>query len=122
MSLAKVDKDIVIDQEWMKAYIRTIIAICRMFDVTVDSIRTCRSRKKGHHFYIATVEKIDAAKVNMLQLLLGDDALRVDYNRARIQAGFNEFNKLFEQPSCRLRTIYKRRNALPRNKYLEEET
>ena len=35
---------------------------------------------------------------NMLQLLLLDDHGRVDFNRARINVGFEEWSRLFESP------------------------
>jgi hypothetical protein len=37
----------------------------------------------------------------------GDDSRRVDFNRARIESGLEEWNKLFEVPENVLCTIYK---------------
>jgi hypothetical protein len=42
-----------------------------------------------------------------LQWLLGDDSQRVGFNRARIESGLNEWNKLFEVVGRRLTTIYR---------------
>jgi hypothetical protein len=67
----------------------------------------CRSKRKGYHFYISINPPVEANVANQLQWLLGDDDLRVDRNRARIQAGFDRWNKLFERLDARLRTIYR---------------
>jgi len=65
-----------------------------------------RSRRKGLHFYIHVTPPVEADLANRLQWVLGDDCQRVDYNRARIESGLNEWNKLFEEVGIRLVRIY----------------
>jgi len=107
VSVLKIDKDCFIDHDWLEDYMRLIVRTCRLHDVTVLSVKMCRSRRKGFHLYIEITPAIDSELANRLQWLLGDDCQRVDFNRARIRSGLNEWNKLFEEPRRRLRTIYK---------------
>jgi len=110
----KIDKDCFVEREWLNDYVRTVRTICQQHHVRVVSIRTCNSRSKGQHFYVEIVPTIDADLANRLQFLLGDDCRRVDFNRARIESGLNEWNKLFERSCIKLRTIYKRSCASKR--------
>ncbi len=103
----KVDKDCVVDHEWISDYVRSVVNICRNHGVKVVQIRMCPSRCKGNHFYIKIIPAMKSELANRLQFLLGDDCRRVDFNRARIRVGFKEWNKLFESPNKRLRTIYR---------------
>jgi len=103
----KIDKDCFIDSDWLEDYMRSIVRTCRLHGVTVLSVKMCRSRVKGFHLYIEITPAIEPELANRLQWLLGDDCQRVDFNRARIRSGLNEWNKLFEEPGKRLRTIYK---------------
>jgi hypothetical protein len=41
-----------------------------------------------------------------LMFLLGDDCLRVNFCKARIESALSEWSKLFERANVRLRTIY----------------
>jgi hypothetical protein len=66
----------------------------------------CNSHSKGLHFYIDVTPAIEAEVANKLQFLLGDDCRRVDFNRARIHSGLNEWNKLFERAGARVMKIY----------------
>jgi hypothetical protein len=109
----KIDKDIFVDNSWIVGYARTIIQICRGRGLRVIHIKMCPSRRKGLHFYIAVRPAIDAHQANYLQWLLGDDCQRVDFNRARIESDLTEWNKLFEVPERRLRTIYRCRDETP---------
>ena len=102
----KIDKDSFVDQDWIEDYVELILKVCRDSGTAVDSVRMCESRRKGLHFYIAVTPPVDPATANRLQWLLGDDSLRVDFNRARIESGLLEWNKLFEVAGRRLRTIY----------------
>jgi hypothetical protein len=102
----KIDKDCDLERDWLLDYIRTVLAIARMKQIRIVRIRICRSRRKGHHFYIDVKTPIPAKLANELQFLMGDDSQRVSYNNARIQSGLNEWSKLFERPHVRLRTIY----------------
>ena len=108
-NLLKIDKDCFVSKKWLQGYVKTIVQICEAHGVTVVLIRMCHSRKKGLHFYIQISPEIDARLANYLQWLIGDDCQRVDFNRARIGSSLNEWNKLFEEPERRLRTIYTKR-------------
>lgn len=104
----KIDKDCFVDEDWIESYAKVITEICRSFGVTVESIKMCNSKKKGLHFYISIHPSVEASFANQLQWFLGDDSLRVDFNRARIDSGLREWNKLFEVAGRKLKTIYQR--------------
>jgi len=106
-SVLKIDKDCLLDRDWMQDYLWLILATCQRYGVNVVWIRTCSSKRKGQHFYIKVTPPVKAELANKLQFLLGDDCQRVDFNRARIESGLNEWSKLFEEPGTRLRTIYR---------------
>ena len=102
----KIDKDIHVDRTWIRDYVRVIKEICKLNHVRVTSIQMCRSTRKGHHYYINIQPPLPADSANRIQWLLGDDCLRVDYNRARIQSRFNDWNKLFEDAGRYYTTLY----------------
>jgi len=102
----KIDKDLHVDQPWVRDYVRVIKTICKQNGVRVISIRMCRSTRKGEHYYIDIRPALPADSANRLQWLLGDDCLRVDYNRARIRSGYSDWNKLFERIGQRYTTLY----------------
>ena len=102
----KIDKDAFVEKQWIKDYVHLVLSVCRKFGRTVLTIKKCRSRNKGEHFYIKIRPPVSAALANRLQWLLGDDAQRVSFNRARIRSRLKEWNKLFENVGRRLRTIY----------------
>jgi hypothetical protein len=60
------------------------------------------------HYYIKIDLPIDADAANNLQYILGDDAKRVAFNRARIESELREWNKLFEKANTTSRTVYRR--------------
>jgi hypothetical protein len=106
VSVLKIDKDCFVDRDWVEDYVHVVvIPVCSFFGVAVKSVKICNSKRKGQHFYIE-IEPVDANLANRLQWLLGDDCSRVDFNRARIESGLTEWNKLFEVAGRRLRTIY----------------
>ena len=107
----KVDKDCFVERTWIDEYIQLILQTCSIHNVTVKSIKMCRSEKKGLHFYIHVSPQVEPHLANLLQWLLGDDCQRVDFNRARIESGLVEWSKLFEVACRRLRTIYTRRTS-----------
>jgi len=117
MSILKIDKDCFVDRDWLVDYMRLIVRTCQLHGVTVLFVKMCRSRKKGFHLYIEITPAIEPELANRLQWLLGDDSARVDFNRARIRSGLNEWNKLFEEPRRRLRTIYKHTGCSLRGRY-----
>jgi hypothetical protein len=59
------------------------------------------------YFYIKIKPALEPHVANNLQYLLGDDAKRVAFNRARIESGSDEWNKLFERANARLTTVYR---------------
>jgi len=97
--LLKIDKDCIVDAFWLKEYRETIRLVLRSHGLKPTAIAVTPSRSKGSHVRIYLDRSIPAATANKLQWLLGDDC--VDFNRARIQAGFDEWSKLFEAPGRR---------------------
>jgi hypothetical protein len=109
-SVLKVDKDCHTDSELEKKYIQDALAILSSCGITVLKIEATTT-SHGRHYYFYLAEPVDAHTANRLQYRLGDDAKRVDYNRARINSGLVGWNKLFESIGRKLRTIY--RNTEP---------
>mgnify|MGYP001149792615 CR=1 FL=1 len=105
-SLLKIDKDCFVDPGLNMEYVRTILHVCRKYAIKVVWIRSSRSRH-GVHFYIRIKPAVEAHVANNLQYLLGDDAKRVAFNRARIESRVAEWNKLFEKPNMKLSTVYR---------------
>jgi hypothetical protein len=103
----KIDKDCHVNKQWIEDYVHLAILTCQRYQIKVHEIRMCPSQRKGLHFYIDINPSVEPKFANRLQWLLGDDCRRVDFNRARISSGLQEWNKLFEQPQRRLRTIYR---------------
>jgi len=106
VALLKIDKDCFVDRDWIDDYIKVVVTTCERFGAGVLSIKTCKSKMKGLHFYVLVSPSMEAGLANKLQWLLGDDSTRVDFNRARIESGLNEWNKLFEVSGRRLTTVY----------------
>jgi hypothetical protein len=117
----KIDKDCFPDSKWVREYVRWAVSICRYYGATVIRIRACESRRKGVHYYIEITPPITAEVANMLQYLLGDDCERADHNRARIDRGLNEWNKLFERVGSVLRTIYRNSGSSRMDGYRSSE-
>jgi hypothetical protein len=109
----KVDKDCHVGPQLEREYIQHAISLLRKHLVCVEWIKATRTHH-GRHYYIKIHPPVDAHTANDLQYLLGDDANRVDYNRARINSRLEEWNKLFEAVGRRLRTLY-RRSSCGRN-------
>lgn len=101
----KIDKDCFVNSRLNMEYVRTVLHTCRKYGVTIQWIRYSKSRH-GMHFYIRIKPSLSPKIANNLQYLLGDDAKRVEFNRARIESGLAEWNKLFEKPNVKLNTIY----------------
>jgi hypothetical protein len=93
-----VDIDLDAGKSWLKRYRRNVALVLRSCGLKPTAIRITRSRRKGYHARIYLNKPVPAQTANMLQWLLGDDCPRVDFNRARINVGFDEWNKLFEHP------------------------
>jgi hypothetical protein len=96
--LLMLDKDCRVDASWLKVYRETIRIVLKSHGLKPTKIAVTPSRIKGFHARIYLEAPVPAARANMLQWLLGDDCGRVDFNRARIEAGFDEWSKLFERP------------------------
>jgi len=92
------DKDVVVGRSWWKEYRKMIKLVLGSYGLTPTSIRITPSRRKGSHIRIYLNKSVSAVTANKLHLLLGDDCTRVDFNRARIEAGFAEWSKLYEAP------------------------
>lgn len=106
INLLKIDKDCFVDEDWIEDYVKVIVEVCKIFNVSVKMIEFCYSKKKGIHFYVTLASSIESSFANRLQWLLGDDCRRVDFNRARIKSNLVEWNKLFEKMNVKLKRIY----------------
>jgi len=95
-------------REWVRL---VAVPICQAFGVTVQSVAVCASKRKGYHVYVQITPPIHAELAWRLQFLLGDDSKRVSLNRARLRAGFSEWNKLFEGVRPRMTEVYAERNT-----------
>lgn len=115
VDVLKIDKDCHVAKEWIDAYPWLVLVTCQRYGVKVISVKMCRSRRKGIHFYIEISPPVEAELANRIQWLLGDDHGRVGFNQARIESSLNEWNKLFELPNRRLRTIYRTTDALSKS-------
>jgi hypothetical protein len=105
--LLKIDRDCIVPCKWLLDYVyKVVLPTCTLYELTVLWVKYRPSEKKGFHVYIKIAPPVSAVLALELQYLLGDDGQRVSLNRARMRAGFNDWNKLFEPPSRRLRTLY----------------
>jgi hypothetical protein len=100
------DKDIIIAPAEINAYLQLILTTVHSYQLEVVLVQWCYSLHKGLHFYIRVNPPIQAELAWLLQFLLGDDALRADFNRARIEGGVAHWNRLFERSNVKLHTIY----------------
>jgi hypothetical protein len=94
--LLKIDLDITVDNAWLKLYRRIAELILGLFGLKATVIRIARSRSRGYHVRIYLDKFVPAGFANMLQWFLLDDHSRVDFDRARINIGFPEWDKFFE--------------------------
>jgi hypothetical protein len=106
VSVLKIDKDSFVNRHWIRDYLRLVLNTCHEYRVKVVAVKKTLSERKGVHFYVEIDPPVEAELANRLQWLLGDDSRRVDFNRARIESGLNEWNKLFEVVGRRLRMVY----------------
>jgi hypothetical protein len=118
LSVLKIDKDCVVGRDLLQDWVRlVVIPACRAYGVTVISVATCPSQRKGFHVYATITHPVRAESAWHLQFLLGDDCKRVSLNRARWRAGFSDWNKLFEGISPKLRTVYTLSLAASEHRY-----
>jgi len=96
--LLLIDLDIVVDKWWLQHYRRIVELVLESYGLNATAIRISPSRSKGYHVRIYLNKPVPSSFANMLQWLLLDDHGRVDFNRARINAGFDEWSKFFEDP------------------------
>jgi len=105
--LLEIDKDCMVPRKWLLDYVyKIVLPTCTLYGLTVLWVKYCPSERKGLHIYIKINPGVSAVLALELQYLLGDDGQRVSLNRARMRAGFDDWNKLFEPPGRRLRTLY----------------
>jgi hypothetical protein len=112
----KVDKDCHVSSQLEREWIRLALVILRIYHESVEWIEGTRTHH-GRHYYIKINPPVDAHTANNLQYLLGDDANRVDYNRARINSRLEEWNKLFEDLGRRMVTLYRCRGSKTETKF-----
>jgi len=93
-----IDLDTTVDELWLKHYRSMVRLILESYGLEANAIRITPSRRRGYHVRIFLNKAVSAETANMLQWLLCDDHGRVDFDRARINVGFDEWNKLFEDP------------------------
>lgn len=109
MRTLKIDKDCVVSRDLVRDWVRLVVLPnCRAYGVTVLSVATCPSPRKGFHVYVEITPPIHAELAWRLQFLLGDDCRRVSLNRARWRAGFSDWNKLFEMVGAKSIVVYGR--------------
>ena len=96
--LLMIDLDITMDDSWLKHYRCMVELVLESFGFKATSVRITPSRSRGYHVRIYLNKPVPAETANMLQLLLLDDHGRVDFNRARINVGFDEWDKLWDKP------------------------
>ncbi len=107
-SVLKIDKDCHVAAKLNYEMVQNIIDTCGKRGLNTLWIKTTRTAH-GRHFYIKIDLPIEAEETNDLQYLLGDDAKRYAFNKARIESGLPEWNKLFEKPAAGLTRIYNRK-------------
>jgi len=93
-----IDLDLVVDEWWLQNYRRMAKLVLEYYGLRATAIRITPSQNKGYHARIRLDKPVPPSFANMLQWLLLDDHGRVDFNRARIEVGFDEWDKFFEGP------------------------
>lgn len=91
-----IDLDLIVDVWWLQNYRRLVELVLESYGLRATAIRITPSQNKGYHTRIYLDKTVPAGFANMLQFLLCDDHGRVDFNRARINVGFDEWCKFFE--------------------------
>ena len=93
-----IDLDLTVGVWWLQNYRRLVELVLESYGLRATAIRITRSRNSGYHVRIYLDNPVPASFANMLQWLLLDDHGRVDFNRARINVGFDEWDKLWDKP------------------------
>ena len=96
--LLKTDVDLFARKSWLEHYRRKARLVLESYGLSATAIWITPSRSKGYHVRIYLDKPVSARFANMLQWLLLDHCSRVSFNDARIAVGFDEWNKLFEDP------------------------
>jgi hypothetical protein len=108
VSVLKIDKDCIISRDWLNDWVRiVVIPTVKSYALTVLSIAVGPSQHKGFHAYVKIRPPVHPELANRIQFLLGDDCHRVSLNRARIWAGLNEWDKLFEPMKTKPKVVYR---------------
>jgi len=102
----KIDIDAQLEADLSERYIQHVVEVCKKHRARVLRVKQSETIH-GRHYYIEINPPVQAHEANVLQFLLCDDARRYAFNKARVDAGFLEWSKLFEPPNARLRTIYR---------------
>jgi len=91
-----VDLDLIVDHDWLEQYRHIVYLILDWYGLTATAIRVTQSQRRGYHVRIYLSKPVSAHTALLLQWLLLDDHARTDFNRARVQVGYPNWNKLFE--------------------------
>jgi hypothetical protein len=123
ITVLKIDKDCTIARGLVQDWVRLVVVpTCKAYGVTVLSVTTCPSQRKGFHVYAEITPPVHAELAWRLQFLLGDDCRRVSLNRARLRAGFSGWNKLFEPVGTKWRPIYRRaKRCMEKNQHVNRQ-
>jgi len=97
VKVAKVDIDLILDDDLRHKFIKTRKAIIHYLGYTFVAYRE-KDTEHGFHFWFTVAEDLTARELAELQFLLGDDVKRCAFNFLRESAGvFNHFNALFSE-------------------------
>ena len=105
-SILMIDLDIVVDSYWLEVYRQLVRLVLSHFGLVPNTIRITPSKNRGYHVRVYLSKPVPAYMANLLQWSLLDDHGRVDFNRARINAGYDGWNKMFEPAEWHLRRHY----------------
>jgi len=94
-TVLKIDKDVRISPQLRVQYIQDSARTLLRSRIRILKIRTILT-PHGEHFEFTVNRRMNAQTTNDWQFRLGDDGKRVAFNQARIDAGFADWNKLFE--------------------------
>jgi len=103
----KIDWDFKVRPSLRRAYVDSIIRVCRSQGTRVRRIQVNRSEHGGQHYRVDIEPSIDPELAVEIQAVLADDPMRVGFCKARIKSRLTQWNILHEAIGVRLRTIYK---------------
>jgi hypothetical protein len=109
-NVLKLDKDCHVSSQLEREYVRQTVTILRKHHLRVVWIKATTTHH-GRHYRIKIDPPVDAHTANNLQYTLGDDPMRVDFNRARVNSRLAHWNILFEVVGRKMTTLYPRKGA-----------